>query len=607
MIAHRAGLCAALPQLLSLECWGGATFDVAMRFLARTRGSGSPRSASGAPNILLQMLLRGSNGVGYTNYPDNVVQVLRRAGGRRRRRSLPRLRLPQLGREHARLDGRGARGRQALRRRDLLHRRHPRSGPRQVRPEILRRPGAASWRRPARTSSASRTWRGLLKPAAAKKLVTTLSEETDLPIHFHTHDTSGIVGGHGAGRGRGRRRCGRRGDGFACRASPRSPASARWSRRSPIPTATPGSTPVAIRQISFYWEAVRAQYAAFECDLRSGASEVYLHEMPGGQFTNLKEQARSLGLEARWHEVARDLCRRQPAVRRHRQGDAVVQGGRRHGADDGRRRPDAGRRRRSRSATSPSPNSVVQMMRGDLGQPPGGWPKALQKKVLKGADADHRAARLAAAAGRSRGRAQGGGREGRHGDRRPRARLLPHVPQGLRRLRQGAPTPTARSACCRRRSSSTACRPARKSRSRSSRARRWSCAPQAIGETDEEGNVRVFFELNGQPRMAKVPDRAHGAGGKAARRKAEEGNAAPCRRADAGRRVDARRPGRPGGQGRRRAALHRGDEDGDRASTPSATAPSPRCLSPPARRSTPRICWWCSAARRRLLNNCSRL
>ncbi len=67
----------------------------------------------------------------------------------------------------------------------------------------------------------------------------------------------------------------------------------------------PGLDPEAIRQISFYWEAVRTQYAAFESDLKAGASEVYLHEMPGGQFTNLKEQARSLGLETRWHEVAK--------------------------------------------------------------------------------------------------------------------------------------------------------------------------------------------------------------------------------------------------------------------------------------------------------------
>jgi pyruvate carboxylase len=95
---------------LSIECWGGATFDVAMRFLAEDPWERSADiSASAVPNVLLQMLLRGSNAVGYTNYPDNVVKFFVRQAGRRRRRSLPRLRLPELGREHARLDGRGAR------------------------------------------------------------------------------------------------------------------------------------------------------------------------------------------------------------------------------------------------------------------------------------------------------------------------------------------------------------------------------------------------------------------------------------------------------------------------------------------------------------------
>jgi pyruvate carboxylase len=84
----------------------------------------------------------------------------------------------------------------------------------------------------------------------------------------------------------------------------RSPAWVRSSRRSRAMSAIPGLDPEWIRRISFYWEAVRNQYAAFESDLKGPASEVYLHEMPGGQFTNLKEQARSLGLETRWHEVA---------------------------------------------------------------------------------------------------------------------------------------------------------------------------------------------------------------------------------------------------------------------------------------------------------------
>jgi hypothetical protein len=93
------------------------------------------------PNIMTQMLLRGANGVGYTTYPDNVVQAFVQAGRRKRGRRLPRLRQPQLGREHARVDGCGAGDRQDLRRHDLLHRQYPRPRPREVRPEVLRRHG----------------------------------------------------------------------------------------------------------------------------------------------------------------------------------------------------------------------------------------------------------------------------------------------------------------------------------------------------------------------------------------------------------------------------------------------------------------------------------
>ena len=141
----------------------------------------------------------------------------------------------------------------------------------------------------------------------------------------------------------------------------------------------------AIRRISLYWEAVRFQYRAFESDLRSGASEVYLHEMPGGQFTNLKEQARSLGLETRWHEVARayaeanqlfgDIVKVTPSSKVV--GDmALMMVTQELSADD---------------VLDPArdiafPDSVVQMMKGELGQPPGGWPEAIQRKVLKGAE-----------------------------------------------------------------------------------------------------------------------------------------------------------------------------------------------------------------------------
>ena len=164
----------------------------------------------------------------------------------------------------------------------------------------------------------------------------------------------------------------------------------------------------AIRTISLYWEAVRFQYRAFESDLRSGASEVYLHEMPGGQFTNLKEQARSLGLESRWHEVARayaeanrlfgDIVKVTPSSKVV--GDmALMMVTQELSAAD---------------VLDPErdiafPDSVVQMMRGELGQPPGGWPEAIQKKVLKGAAPITVRPGLAARRRRPRRRAQGGG------------------------------------------------------------------------------------------------------------------------------------------------------------------------------------------------------
>src|SRR5690606_20078356 len=221
-----------------------------------------------------------------------------------------------------------------------------------------------------------------LKPAAAKVLFRALREATDLPIHFHTHDTSGISAATVlAAVEAGVDAVDAAMDAFSGGTSqPCLGSIVEALKGDPRDT---GLDTEWIRRISFYWEAVRNQYAAFESDLRSGASEVYLHEMPGGQFTNLKEQARSLGLETRWHEVAQayhdanlmfgDIVKVTPsskvvgdmALMMVSQGLSVAE------------------------VLDPAkevafPDSVVQMMRGDLGQSPGGWPEALQKKVLKG-------------------------------------------------------------------------------------------------------------------------------------------------------------------------------------------------------------------------------
>jgi pyruvate carboxylase len=130
-----------------------------------------------------------------------------------------------------------------------------------------------------------------------------------LPLHLHTHDTSGI----GAATVLAAVEAGA--DAVDAAMDAMSGATSQACLGSIVEALRhtkrdTGLDPEAIRRISFYWEAVRTQYAAFESDLKSGASEVYLHEMPGGQFTNLKEQARSLGLDTRWHEVAKRTGRR---------------------------------------------------------------------------------------------------------------------------------------------------------------------------------------------------------------------------------------------------------------------------------------------------------
>jgi pyruvate carboxylase len=171
-----------LPELLSLECWGGATFDVAMRFLTEDPWERLAKIREGAPNILTQMLLRGSNGVGYTNYPDNVVRQFV-AGSPRRDGPVPRVRLPQLGGEHARLDGRGARGRQAVRRRDVLHRRH--HDPARAKYSLAYYVDLAKQLENAGAHIIGiKDMAGLLKPAAATALIKALKDATDLPIHL---------------------------------------------------------------------------------------------------------------------------------------------------------------------------------------------------------------------------------------------------------------------------------------------------------------------------------------------------------------------------------------------------------------------------------------
>ncbi|OWK20424.1 hypothetical protein AJ88_30620 [Mesorhizobium amorphae CCBAU 01583] len=191
-IAGIAGTYArALPQLLSLECWGGATFDVAMRFLTEDPWERLSLVREAAPNLLLQMLLRGANGVGYTNYPDNVVQHFVRqaaSGGVDLFRVFDCLNWVENMR--VAMDAVGAEGK-------LIEAAMCYTGdildPARAKYDLKYYVGLAKELQAAGAHIiAVKDMAGLLKPSAARVLFKALREETDLPIHFHTHDTSGL-------------------------------------------------------------------------------------------------------------------------------------------------------------------------------------------------------------------------------------------------------------------------------------------------------------------------------------------------------------------------------------------------------------------------------
>jgi len=370
-----------LPNLFSLECWGGATFDVSMRFLNEDPWERLAKVREGAPNILTQMLLRGSNGVGYTNYPDNVVKffVAQAAKGGvdlfRVFDCLNWVENMRVAMDAVLEAGKVCEG-VVCYTGDMLD---PERAKYDLKYYVAR---ARELQAAGAHVLGIKDMAGLLKPAAAKKLIATLKAEVDLPIHLHTHDTSGaasatVLAAVEAGV-----------DAVDAAMDALSGTTSQPTLGSLVAALAdterdPGLDAKAIRQISFYWEAVRTQYRAFESDLKGGASEVYLHEMPGGQFTNLKEQARSLGLETRWHEVAQtyadvnqmfgDIVKVTPSSKVV--GDmalAMVSAGISRADVEDPNRDIA------------FPDSVVGFFMGDLGQPPGGFPEALQKKVLKG-------------------------------------------------------------------------------------------------------------------------------------------------------------------------------------------------------------------------------
>jgi pyruvate carboxylase len=363
-----------------MECWGGATFDVSYRFLQECPWQRLRDLRQRMPNLMTQMLLRGANGVGYTNYPDNVVRFfVKRAA----ETGIDVFRvfdsLNWVENMRVAMDA-------VLDTNKILEGTVCYTGdiddPDRSKYDLKYYVDMAQELKGAGAHILGlKDMAGLLKPAAARVLIKTLKEEVGLPVHFHTHDTAGIASATilaAAEAGV---------DAADCAMDALS-GNTSQATLGTIVEALKGSERDtgldigAVREMSNYWEAVRGHYAAFESGLQAPASEVYLHEMPGGQFTNLKAQARSMGLEERWHEVAEtysDVNRMFGDIVKVTPSSKVVGDMALMMVSQNLTREDVENPKKEVSF----PDSVVGMLRGDLGQPPGGWPKALQKKVLK--------------------------------------------------------------------------------------------------------------------------------------------------------------------------------------------------------------------------------
>ncbi|MCM3925626.1 pyruvate carboxylase, partial [Frankia sp. AiPs1] len=382
ILAAAPSFAALTPNLLSLEAWGGATYDVALRFLAEDPWERLAALRSTAPNQCVQMLLRGRNAVGYTPYPDDVVRAF--------------------------VAEAAATGVDIFRIFDALN------DMEQMRPAIeavletgtaiaegtlcytgdLSDPGEQIYTldyylRLAEQLVAAgvhvlaiKDMAGLLRPTAAATLVTALRARFDRPVHLHTHDTAGgqlatLLAASAAGV-----------DAVDAAAAPMSGGTSQVNMSALVAATdhTPRATGIALSALSSmeaYWEAVRDLYAPFEAGLRAPTGAVYRHEIPGGQLTNLRQQAIALGLGERWpavqeaYAVANELLGKPIKVTPTSKvvGDLALflVGG---GVDVATLREHPER--------FDLPASVLGYLAGELGTPPAGFAEPFRERALAG-------------------------------------------------------------------------------------------------------------------------------------------------------------------------------------------------------------------------------
>ncbi|NRB03724.1 MAG: pyruvate carboxylase [Rhodobacteraceae bacterium] len=521
MIKVAPSYAANLPQLFSMECWGGATFDVAYRFLQECPWQRLRDLREAMPNLMTQMLLRGANGVGYTNYPDNVVQEFVRVAATtgidifRVFDSLNWVENMRVAMDAVLEQNKICEGTVCYTG-DILD-------PNRAKYDLKYYVAMGKELRDAGAHVLGlKDMAGLLKPASARVLIKALKQEVGLPVHFHTHDTAGIASATilaAADAGVDAVDCAM--DAFSGNTSQATMGSVVEALKNS--DRDTGLDTGAIWEISDYWDAVRAHYTAFESGMQAPSSEVYLHEMPGGQFTNLKAQARSLGLEERWPEVARtyadvnqmfgDIVKVTPSSKVV--GDMALMM-----VSQGLTRDDV----EDPSKDVAFPDSVVDMMKGNLGQPPGGFPEGIQAKALKGeAAVTDRPGLHVEAIDLEEARADVSKQlEGKEVDDEDLSGYLMYPKVFLDymgRHRTYGPVRTLPT-----HTFFYGMEPGDEIAVEIDPGKTLEIRLQAVGETTEDGEAKVFFELNGQPRVIRVPNRLVKAT-TAARPKAEVGNA----------------------------------------------------------------------------------
>ena len=381
LVKGAEGTAEILNDCFSLEMWGGATFDVAYRFLHESPWERLDLLRAKIPNIPFQMLLRGANAVGYTNYPDNLIREFVKES------AVSGIDVFRVFDSLNWLPGMEVAMDEVLKQNKLLEATICYTGdvldPKRDKYTLdyYVRMAKELEKRGAHLLCI-KDMSGLLKPYAAKKLVTALKQEVGLPIHLHTHDTSGnqvaaLLMAAEAGVD------------IVDAAIDSMASMTSQPSLNAVVTALKGQDrdtgldPDKLQKLSDYWADVRLRYAAFEAGIKNPSTDIYRYEMPGGQYTNLKSQVESLGLGHQFEDVKEmykavndmlgDIVKVTPSSKMV--GDLaifMVQNG---------LTPD---NIVEKGAALTFPDSVVSYFKGMMGQPAWGFPEDLQKVVLKG-------------------------------------------------------------------------------------------------------------------------------------------------------------------------------------------------------------------------------